>query len=146
MQPNSNDERRYDDIINLPHPVSATRPRMSAIDRAAQFSPFAALTGHDAALKETARLVDERLELDANAIEELNAKLQLLQEHAAERPPISITYFVPDNNKTGGAYVTADGHFKKIDEHGRLVVLDDGTMIPIIEIIDIAGELFRGLE
>lgn len=146
MQPNSNDEHRYDDIINLPHPVSATRPRMSAIDRAAQFSPFAAMTGHDAALKETARLVDTRLELDANAIDELNAKLQIAQENLAEHPRMVITYFMPDNKKFGGSYVTVDGSLKKIDEYERLIVLEDGTRIPIIEIVDIVGELFRGLE
>ena len=143
---NPNDEHRYDDIINLPRPVSTSHPRMPAIDRAAQFSAFAALTGYDAAIKETARLVDERLELDEDAIEKLNAKLQIAQEHLPEHPRIAITYFMPDHKKAGGAYITVDGTLKRIDEYERLVMLEDGTKVPIPEIIDISGELFRGLE
>ncbi|MCD8005221.1 MAG: hypothetical protein LUE91_06155, partial [Oscillospiraceae bacterium] len=94
----------YSDIINLPHHVSATRPHMSMHDRAAQFSPFAALTGYDAAVKETARLTDQRAELDDDMKEKLSERINLLQENLAAAPAVEITYFIPDERKEGGAY------------------------------------------
>ncbi len=133
----------YDDIIHLPHHVSATRPRMPAIDRAAQFSPFAALTGHDAAIKETARLTDERVELDESMKAALNDRLLMIAERIKEQPEIAITYFQPDEKKSGGAYVTAAGIAKKIDEYDRVVLMTDSTEIPIDEIISIDGEIFE---
>ena len=133
----------YDDIINLPHHVSATRPHMTAIDRAAQFSPFAALTGYDAAVKETARLTDERIELDESTKHALSDRLQIIADRMKEHPEIAITYFQPDAKKNGGAYVTAAGTAKKIDKYERVVVMTDGTLIPIDEIISIDGQIFE---
>lgn len=133
----------YDDIIDLPHPVSKKRPQMSVIDRAAQFSPFAALTGYDAAVKETARLTDKRLELDEYEIAMLNDKLRIISEQLAERPEISITFFLPDAKKAGGAYITATGAVKKLLTHEHAVVMENDKIIPIEEIIDIKGDIFR---
>jgi uncharacterized protein (UPF0248 family) len=133
----------YDDIINLPHHVSATHPHMTAIDRAAQFSPFAALTGYDAAIKETARLTDERIELDDSMKDALSDKLQIIAERLKEHPEIAINYYQPDAKKNGGAYVTAVGPVKKIDEYERIVFMTDGTAIPIDEIISIDGQIFE---
>jgi mannose-1-phosphate guanylyltransferase len=115
---------------------------MAAINRAAQFSPFAALTGHDAAIKETARRTDERVELDEYMRETLNQKLQIIADQLKEHPEITITYFQPDDKKDGGAYVTATGIAKKIDEYERLVVMTDGRAISIAEIISIKGQIF----
>ena len=106
-------EEKYGDILNLPHHQSKVHPQMSIYDRAAQFSPFAALTGHEAAIKETARLTEEQVELDEDKQEELNEKLQTLIAYATEHPTVSVTYFKPDDKKTGGEYVTATGIFQK---------------------------------
>ncbi|HBR07880.1 MAG TPA: hypothetical protein DD735_03155 [Clostridiales bacterium] len=135
----------YDDIIHLPHHVSATRPHMTAGDRAAQFSPFAALTGYDAAIKETARLTDKKLELDESMKDVLSRRLQIIADWMKKRPEISITYFQPDMKKSGGAYVTAIGTVKKIDEYERIVIMTDGTAIPIDEIISIDGRIFESV-
>ena len=132
----------YSDIIDLPHHVSATRPRMSMIDRAAQFSPFAALTGYDAAIKETGRLTDRRIELSEEARTVLDRKQQYLLEHFSEQPEVSVTYFVPDKRKDGGAYVTSTSSVKKVDDYLRLMTMTDGTNIPLDEIVDIEGEIF----
>lgn len=129
--------KTYDDIIHLPHHVSTTHPHMAAIDRAAQFSPFAALTGYDAAIKETARLTDQRVELDEAMKEALSNKLQMVADRLKERPEIVITYFQPDGKKNGGAYVTVINTVKKIDVYERIVVMTDGKVIPIDEIISI---------
>ena len=137
---------RYYDIINLPHHTSKTRRRMSMRDRAAQFAPFAALTGYDAAVREAARLTNERIELDEYFKSLINERLCILRDCASEKTEVSITYFVPDKKKTGGAYVTACGEVCKIDEHKRELVLLDGTKIPIDEILDISGEVFDVLE
>lgn len=137
--------RTYDDIINLPHHVSTTRPHMTDIDRAAQFSPFAALTGHDAAIKETARLTDERVKLDEYMKDALSDRLQIIAVRIKEHPEIAITYFQPDAKKNGGAYVTAISAAKKIDKYERVVVMTDGTAIPIDEIISIDGQIFESM-
>lgn len=131
--------KKYDDIINLPHHVSKTRPQMTVINRAAQFSPFAALTGYGAAIKETARLTDERMELDEYAKETLNDRLLILSNQIKKHPEIEITYFRPDARKDGGAYVTATGIAKKINVNERVVIMTDGTTIQIDEIIRIEG-------
>lgn len=133
----------YDDIINLPHHVSSTRPQMEAIDRAAQFSPFAALTGYDSAVKETARLTDERIELSEDMKDALSDRLQIIADRIKDHPEITITYFQPDAKKNGGAYLTITGTAKKIDEYERVVVLTSGTAIPIDEIISIDGRIFE---
>ena len=134
---------KYDDILNLPHHVSASRPHMPAADRAAQFAPFAALTGYDAAVRETARQTDARLELDECEKEALNDKLRVLDEHLENAPEVTVTYFRPDDRKAGGAYVTVSGAVRKIDGYGRVVILADGGRIPIDEIAGIASDLFR---
>ncbi len=130
-------EHRYDDIINLPHHVSESRPQMSRWNRAAQFSPFAALTGYDAAIRETARLTEERIELDESRRAEISEKLRLLHENQAERPTASITYFVYDKYKDGGAYVTTTGEIKKVDPVYHTVIMADGTVIDMEEIIEV---------
>lgn len=136
----------YDDIINLPHHVSAVRPRMSAIDRAAQFSPFAALTGHGAAISETARLTDARPELDETKKEELDAKLQVIRECLSMQPEIAITYFVPDSRKEGGSYFRAIGTVKKLDDIGHKVIMVNGTSIPMDAIYEIEGSILEDIE
>jgi hypothetical protein len=135
----------YDDIINLPHHVSATRPHMTAIDRAAQFSPFAALTGYDAVIKETARLTDERIKLDEYMKDTLSDRLQIIADRIKEHPEIAITYFQPDTKKDGGVYVSSVSTVKKIDNYERVVVMTDGTVIPIDEIISIDGQIFESM-
>lgn len=119
---------------------------MSLSDRAAQFSPFAALTGYDAAVKETARLTSSRIDLDDYAKESLNEKLLLIEERIESDPQIKITYFMPDDRKSGGAYVSVTGTVKKIDDYEHVVVMRDGKKIPINEIAEIEGDLFAELE
>ena len=134
--------KAYDDIIHLPRHVSTTRPHMAVIDRAAQFSPFAALTGHGAAIKETARLTEERAELDEHMKSVLSVRLKIIADRLKEHFEIEITYFQPDAKKNGGTYVTAISTVKKIDEYERFVVMTDGSVIPIDEIISIEGQIF----
>ena len=131
----------YDDIIHLPHHVSKTHPQMSMEDRAAQFSPFAALTGYDAAIAETARLTDQRVELDEYERQALNEKLQSISEHLKEHPKVSIICFVPDARKDGGEYVTLTGKVKKIDDYEHRIVLMDGSRILMEDVIRIKDEL-----
>lgn len=140
------DGHPYDDIINLPHHVSATHPQMPLADRAAQFSPFAALTGHDAAIKETARLTDERVELDENSKAVIDERLQILRKHCKEQPQVSVTYFKPDERKQGGTYVTAAGKVRKMDSYGRSLLFENDITVRMDDIIAIEGELFSGME
>ena len=135
----------YEDIINLPHHVSKTRPQMSMIDRAAQFSPFAALTGYDAAIKETGRLTDEKIELGEEALNILNMKFQILVDRLADEPEITFTYFKPDERKAGGAYIDVTGKVKKVDDFERLIVMQNGTKMPMDDILNIEGEIFASL-
>lgn len=128
---------KYDDILNLPHHVSSVHTHMSIHDRAAQFSPFSALTGYDDTVRETARLTDEKQELTADRINDLNQKIAFLKEHAEERPDITIEYFVPDGKKSGGKYVTISGKFRRIDEYNRNMVFTSGEEIPLNEIFSI---------
>lgn len=136
----------YDDIINLPHHISTKHPRMSAVDRAAQFSPFAALTGHEAAIAETARLTDARPVLDESRKAELNDRLQIILEHISLKPETAITYFVPDAQKAGGSYHQAIGTVKKFNEAGHTIVMENGTVIPIDDILEIESSVFGYLE
>lgn len=131
----------YDDIIDLPHHVSERHPQMSMYNRAAQFAPFAALTGHDAAITEAARLTDAELELSESDAEVLNRKLAYLQS-LDEKPTISVTYFVPDDKKEGGSYHTATGIVKSVEPDKGVLLFEDGTGIPVIRIKDIDGECF----
>ncbi len=137
---------KYDEIMGLPHHVSKTRPQMPMSDRAAQFAPFAALTGYDSAIKETGRLTDERIELDVEALSTLDMKYQLLMEALDEAPEVTITYFQPDERKAGGKYVSAVGAVKKIDDFERRITMRDGTRIPMDDVLSIDGELFSSLE
>ena len=135
-----NDKHRYDDIINLPHHQSAERVHMSLHDRAAQFAPFAALTGHEEAIEETARLTDEKITLDETAIEKINEKLYELSQKLAEKQTVSITYFKPDELKQGGAYLTDIGSIKKIDDIEKVVIMDSGMKIKMERILSIEIE------
>ncbi len=146
MNPKDGITNSYEDIIDLPHHTSTTHPHMSAFDRAAQFSPFAALTGHDAAITETARLTETRVELDEYSKADLNRRLCILQDRMDEQPEVSITYFQPDTKKSGGAYITAAGCIKKMVEYERAVVMQDDTRIPIDQIIAVDGEWFGSIE
>ena len=128
---------RYDEIMELPHHVSKTRPQMPMSDRAAQFAPFAALTGYDSAIKETGRLTDERIELDEEALTALDRKYQLLMDTLDDAPEVTIIYFQPDARKAGGQYVSATGTVKKVDTFGRQILLQDGTRIPLDSIYDL---------
>ena len=128
-----NNNHEYDDIIDLPHPTSRKHPRMSLHDRAAQFAPFAALTGHEAAIKETARLTDRKAELSDEMSAELNDQI------------IAVTSFVPDEKKSGGEYVTCSGIVKKIDGFQREIIMQDGMAIPMDQISRIRGKMFEEL-
>lgn len=128
---------KYDDIIHLPHHVSVRHPQMSLADRAAQFSPFAALTGHEAAILETARLTDAFIELDDDRKAQIDRQLQLLKENQFQNPEIEVTYFQPDEKKNGGAYVTARGRVKRIDEYSRQILFLDGTAVLLERVLDI---------
>ena len=130
---------RYNEIINLPHHVSKTRPQMPMSDRAAQFAPFAALTGYDSAIKET-------IELDEEALTALDMKYQLLMDALNEAPKVTITYFQPDERKAGGKYITATGAVKKVDDFERRITMQDGSKIPMDDVLSIEGELFSVLE
>lgn len=132
----------YDDILQLPHPTSRKHPRMPLAAWAAQFSPFAALTGYDAAVKEAARLTEEELDLDDTMKMTLNEKLRFILEHITEQPQVTITYFIPDSKKTGGAYKTTTGCVKKFQQYERRLLLTDGTIIPMEAIISIQGDRF----
>lgn len=136
----------YDDIIDLPHHVSATRPQMSMMDRAAQFSPFAALTGYDAAIKETGRLTDEKIEMDEEALNILNMKYQILVNSLAEEPEVTFTYFKPDERKDGGAYIDVTGVVKKVYDLERLIVMQSGRKIRMDDVLEIEGDIFSSLE
>lgn len=128
---------RYDDIIDLPHHVSKKHPQMPLLDRAAQFAPFAALTGHEAAIKETARLTEEEIELDENSKELLDFRLQQLQEQLSESPEVTVTYFCPDEKKAGGAYETVTGKVKKVDAYAGEMVFTDGRRIALGTIVEL---------
>ncbi|MBQ2938184.1 MAG: hypothetical protein IJE05_04840 [Clostridia bacterium] len=128
---------KYDDIINLPHHVSKKHPRLSMEQRAAQFAPFAALTGFGDAINEISRITENRIELDDEEKLKIDNILQKLINKISNKPKVTITYFIPDLRKTGGEYKTKIGNLKKIDECKQLLVLEDKTEIPIKEIIEI---------
>ena len=146
---NGEKDSAYEDIIHLPHHVSPRHPRMSLLDRAAQFSPFAALTGYEEAIQETARLTDSYAEPDEDRRAQLDERLGLIRENLPQKPKTEFTYFQPDRKKSGGAYVTVCGKVQKIDEYNRRILLTDGTALPMENIVSIEGELFTetdGLE
>ncbi len=133
----------YEDIIHLPHHVSETHPRMSRLNRAAQFSPFAALTGYGAAIQEAGRLTDRKIQLDEDSQAVLDRKLAILREQLSKHPEVSVTYFQPDGKKDGGAYASFSGQVKKIQDYEQLLVFTDGTQIPFSDILDLDGEMFE---
>lgn len=139
-------KRNYDDIINLEHHVSQKHPQMSLDARAAQFAPFAALTGFDEQLKEAERLTNERKFINEDLREKLDNKLQIIQKQISVKPTITVTYFVYDLRKQGGSYRTVIGKVKKIDKYKNVVILENKTEIPIAEIIDINSNLFESCD
>ena len=133
----------YEDIINLPHYEPRNHARMSIQSRAAQFSPFAALTGYDDAVRETARITDKKIEIDDGLKNILNNRLQILIDNIKSKPKASFTYFVKDKNKDGGKYITIIGSIKKVDKVKELVILENKTSISINDIINITSDLFK---
>ena len=138
--------KKYADIIDLPHYQSDTRPKMSNYDRAAQFSPFAALTGHAESIKETARLTDEYSEPSEEMKAIMNEKILFLMEQLENQPEITITFFKPDEKKQGGAYITITGVVKKIKTYERQIQMTTGDLIPIDMIFGIDGEIFSRID
>ena len=130
-------EGKYDDIIGLEYKGPKRHPRMSIHERAAQFAPFAALTGYDDVIAETGRLTGSKIELDEEQRASLNAVLQTIRGRLLERPEVLLTYFRPDSRKAGGTYLRIKGHIRNIDEASRLVVLADGPSIPIDDLFSI---------
>ena len=128
---------KYDDIINLPHHVSKKHPRMSLEARSAQFAPFAALTGYDEVIRETARLTNQRIEINEELKAILDEKILLIKSQIYTKPNINVTYFVPDSKKDGGEYVSVTGKVLKIDEYKQKIILENKIEIPISEIIEI---------
>lgn len=141
-----NEKGKYDDIIMIPHHVSKKHPQMSPLNRAAQFSPFAALTGYDAAIQEAQRLTDSFIEIDESREIELNEQFSFIRENLDKQPELKITCFQPDEKKSGGSYITVCGRIKKIDEYNRQVVFVDGTTLSIDYILSMQGELFSGMD
>ena len=136
----------YDDILNLPHHTSTVQPAMPMQNRAAQFAPFAALVGYDALIRETARLTDQKVELDESVKAELNEKLRLLLELLPQQPEVTITYFQPDSRKAGGAYRTTNGIVRKFLLNENLLVMMDGSQIPVDAIAALDGSCFSSLD
>lgn len=145
----SDEQCKYDDMIYLPHHVSARHPQMPLLDRAAQFSPFAALTGHDEAIRETARLTDCFAELDEEQKERLDKRLQMLlsktEEKPCPEPEIKAIYFEPDARKNGGEYVSFCGKVKKVDKYNHQLLFTDGTILPVENLFSLEGRLFEGM-
>ena len=137
---------KYDDMLQLPHHVSASRKPMAITARAAQFAPFAALSGYDAEVQEAGRLTDRPIEPDEYEKEAMNARLQLLARHLREKWVVSLVFFQPDERKAGGAYVTRTGTVKKLYETERLLTLTDGTVIPLDDLIALEGEEFAAYD
>lgn len=142
MGKNQKNTDTYQDIIGLPHHVSRRRPQMPLSTRAAQFLPFAALTGFDEAVEETARLTADRIELDENVKLALNDKLLILQTCLGQQPAVRITFFKKDDKKAGGMYLTAAGNVKKIDMHEERVIFLNGTSVKMEDIVEMDGEIF----
>lgn len=134
------DENRYRDMLDLPHHVSSVHPPMSRQERAAQFSPFAALTGYESAIRETARLTEKKVELEENRQESLDRKLREIRECLSEHPEVRVTYFRPDGRKEGGAYVTVTDRVKKLDLWNKHMLLEEGDPIPFSDMYEIEWE------
>ena len=141
-----NNDHQYDDIIDLPHHVSKKHKQLGKDSYAAQFSPFAALTGYDGIVSEAARLTDERIELGETDLEILSTKLQIIAKHIKERPEITFTYFLKDEKKSGGSYLIKTGNVKQINDVERLLLFTDGSKLPIDDVVDMQGEILNMLE
>ena len=135
----------YEDIVNLPRPISKNHPQPTMSDRAARFAPFAAITDYEAMVLEEARETEKRIVPDENALSLLNEKLNILQEFPDKISEIKVTYFIPDKKKSGGAYVTVKGSIKKIDPYEKLLILSDEKQIPIEDIYKLESEFFYTL-
>ena len=135
----------YEDIVDLPHHVSKKHPQPTMADRAARFSPFAAITGYEEMVLEEARITEDRIEMDDSTKAALNEKLNMILEFLDEQPEVSITHFEPDKRKAGGAYVTITGTVKRIDEYEHLVIMTDGKKIRIDDIFGLESDLFYSL-
>ncbi len=133
----------YADLLELPHPTSSRHPRMARRDRAAQFAPFAALTGYDDAIDETARLTDTQCDLSEERREDLDHRQQLLLAHADRHPIVAVTYFLPDARKAGGSYRIVKGVLSGVDEQARVLMLENGHRIPLDMIYELDSELFN---
>ena len=134
----------YDDIINLKRPISK-HPKMSLYQRSAQFAPFAALTGYEGQVKETARLTDRRIELDEEMKLILDLKIQVIKEMLSDNPKVEITYFIPDTRKDGGKYETIINNVKKIDSYNEHIIMQNNLKIEIKEIININSNIFKNI-
>ena len=134
----------YDDIINLKRPISK-HPKMSLYQRSAQFAPFAALTGYEGQVKETARLTDRRIELDEEMKLILDLKIQVIKEMLSDNPEVEITYFIPDTRKDGGKYETTINNVKKIDSYNEHIIMQNNLKIEIKEIININSNIFKNI-
>lgn len=134
---------KYDDIINLPHHVSKKHPQMSLEARAAQFAPFAAVTGHKEEIDEAERVTEEKEDISEEQMKILNKKLSIIMENIAQKPSIKVIYFIPDKKKSGGKYETITGNVKKVDEYKKVIILEKEIVIPMQEIVDISGDLFK---
>lgn len=139
-------ESKYEKIIDQQHHISEWHQKLSKASYAAQFSPFAALTGYDGIVAETARLTEERVELGETDMAILSSKLQILNDRFKEQPEVTVTYFKPDDKKAGGAYLQKTAHIKRIDDVERLLHFTDGSNLPIDDITDLQGEIFRVME
>jgi len=135
----------YEDIVNLPRPISRKHPQPTMSERAARFAPFAAITDYEEMVLEEARVTEERVALDENALTLLNKKLNVLQEFSDRTPVIKVTYFEPDKKKSGGSYMTVTETVKRVDPYKKLLVLNGGKKIPIEDIFRLESELFRTL-
>ena len=135
-------DNKYADIINMPYHGSKRKRKMSGIERAAQFSPFAALTGHSEAVKETERLTEDFIELDENVKAVLDERINILKQAFSLKPEVKIVYYLPDQRKDGGSYEEIRGVVKKLSEFKRLIVMEDGTEIPFDHVSEIDGEIF----
>ena len=137
---------KYDDMIGLGHPIPRTHPPMARIKRAAQFASFDALTGFGAAIHEAGRETDEKKELSEDEIDMIDARLAVIEQHIKEEPSVTVTYFLPDDKKAGGRYVTVSGNVRKLDGMNHMMVFADETRIPIEDIRYIESDLFRVFE
>lgn len=136
----------YDDIINLNYSGIKNHKKMSIYNRAAQFAPFAALTGYERYINETARLTNEKVILSNQMIEKLNLKLSILKEYLTKTPTVKITHFVEDEKKSGGSYENTMGIVKKIEDYNHSIIMDDRARIYIKDIYEIESDIFKGME